>query len=82
MSAAILDIEEDMQLTPWQAELLVGSLNVIAAFGGLIAGVFSACLCVASQSNVNLTVRSSILALGSLCAQRSGLFRNGRPARG
>ncbi|CAM9226986.1 unnamed protein product, partial [Hapterophycus canaliculatus] len=37
MSAAILDIEEDMDLTPWEAELLVGSLNVIAAFGGLIA---------------------------------------------
>lgn len=38
MSAAILDIEEDMDLTPVQAEVLVGSLNVIAAFGGLIAG--------------------------------------------
>lgn len=39
MSAAILDIEEDMMLSPLQAEVLVGSLNVIAAFGGLIAGV-------------------------------------------
>ncbi|CAB1102967.1 unnamed protein product [Ectocarpus sp. CCAP 1310/34] len=38
MSAAILDIEEDMGLSPLQAEVLVGSLNVIAAFGGLIAG--------------------------------------------
>ncbi|CAM9643191.1 unnamed protein product [Ectocarpus fasciculatus] len=38
MSAAILDIEEDMDLSPLQAEILVGSLNVIAAFGGLIAG--------------------------------------------
>lgn len=38
MSAAILDIEEDMDLSPVQAEVLVGSLNVIAAFGGLIAG--------------------------------------------
>lgn len=47
MSAAILDIEEDMDLSPVQAEVLVGSLNVIAAFGGLIAG---ACI------NVNATV--------------------------
>lgn len=38
MSAAILDIEEDMGLSAFQAEVLVGSLNVIAAFGGLIAG--------------------------------------------
>lgn len=38
MSAAILDIEEDMLLTAFQAEVLVGSLNLIAAFGGLIAG--------------------------------------------
>ena len=38
MSAAILDIEEDMDLSYVQAEVLVGSLNVIAAFGGLIAG--------------------------------------------
>lgn len=41
MSAAILDIEEDMDLTAFQAEVLVGSLNVIAAFGGLIAGEYS-----------------------------------------
>ena len=40
MSAAILDIEEDMDLSPVQAEVLVGSLNVIAAFGGLIAGAW------------------------------------------
>lgn len=39
MSAAILDIEEDLDLSPLQAEVLVGSLNVIAAFGGLIAGI-------------------------------------------
>ena len=38
MSAAILDIEEDMSLSAFEAEVLVGSLNVIAAFGGLIAG--------------------------------------------
>lgn len=38
MSAAILDIEEDLGLSAFQAEVLVGSLNVIAAFGGLIAG--------------------------------------------
>lgn len=41
MSAAILDIEEDLGLTAFQAEVLVGSLNVIAAFGGLIAGAYS-----------------------------------------
>eukprot|EP00611_Tribonema_gayanum_P017124 TRINITY_DN2967_c0_g1_i2.p1 TRINITY_DN2967_c0_g1~~TRINITY_DN2967_c0_g1_i2.p1 ORF type:complete len:185 (+),score=65.62 TRINITY_DN2967_c0_g1_i2:219-773(+) len=41
MSGAILYIGEDLEMTTLQKEMVVGSLNLIAAFGGLIAGKFS-----------------------------------------
>eukprot|EP00612_Vaucheria_litorea_P001025 CAMPEP_0171452226 /NCGR_PEP_ID=MMETSP0945-20130129/415_1 /TAXON_ID=109269 /ORGANISM="Vaucheria litorea, Strain CCMP2940" /LENGTH=512 /DNA_ID=CAMNT_0011976843 /DNA_START=64 /DNA_END=1599 /DNA_ORIENTATION=- len=41
MSGAILYIGEDLNMTTVQKEMVVGSLNVIAAFGGLIAGKVS-----------------------------------------
>jgi hypothetical protein len=37
-SGAILYIGTDLKLSTVQQELIVGSLNLIAAFGGLIAG--------------------------------------------
>jgi len=38
MSGAILNIAEDLDLGTVQQEIIVGSLNLIAAFGGLVAG--------------------------------------------
>eukprot|EP00903_Cladosiphon_okamuranus_P016207 g14955.t1 len=61
MSAAILDIEEDMGLSAVQAEVLVGSLNVIAAFGGLIAGKASDAL----GRKMAIAIASAIFILGA-----------------
>lgn len=72
MSAAILDIEEDMELTSWEAELLVGSLNVIAAFGGLIAG---ACVCSCVCLKMKFGVKASVQFFLFL-----SLEKKGRPA--
>eukprot|EP00638_Chattonella_subsalsa_P006603 CAMPEP_0117754464 /NCGR_PEP_ID=MMETSP0947-20121206/12847_1 /TAXON_ID=44440 /ORGANISM="Chattonella subsalsa, Strain CCMP2191" /LENGTH=387 /DNA_ID=CAMNT_0005573563 /DNA_START=102 /DNA_END=1262 /DNA_ORIENTATION=+ len=38
MSGAILYIKDDLDLTTTEEELVVGSLNLVAAFGGLVAG--------------------------------------------
>jgi hypothetical protein len=38
ISGAIIFIEKDLDLESWQAELIVGSLNLVSAFGGLASG--------------------------------------------
>ena len=38
ISGAILYIEKELDLDPTQAEIIVGSLNLVSAFGGLGSG--------------------------------------------
>ena len=41
ISGAIVFITKDMGLSTWQAELVVGSLNFVSAFGALFVGTFA-----------------------------------------
>lgn len=41
VSGAIVFITKDMSLSTWQAEVVVGSLNLVSAFGALLAGSFA-----------------------------------------
>ncbi|MCO5548220.1 hypothetical protein L7F22_001677 [Adiantum nelumboides] len=41
ISGAILFITEEMELTVWKEEMIVGSLNIVAAFGAIAAGFFA-----------------------------------------
>ena len=41
ISGAIVFITKDLSLSTWQAEVVVGSLNLVSAFGALLAGSFA-----------------------------------------
>ena len=41
VSGAIVFITKDLSLSAWQAEVVVGSLNLVSAFGALLAGSFA-----------------------------------------
>ena len=41
ISGAIVFITKDLSLSTWQAEVVVGSLNLVSAFGALLVGTFA-----------------------------------------
>ena len=41
MSGAIVFLAKDLSLSTWQAEVVVGSLNLVSAFGALLVGSFA-----------------------------------------
>ena len=41
ISGAIVFITKDVSLSTWQAEVVVGSLNLVSAFGALLVGTFA-----------------------------------------